>query len=74
MKAWKIRSNDEWSTDAKIICVEKREEAIAIFEDREIKNWGAIQTDRELDIEEWDIEVGSVITPQGYDSTDATHN
>ena len=71
MKAWKIQSDHEYSTDCLIIFVEDKDEAIKIFRDKEVSEFGAEQKS-DLDIEEWDIDEGSIIKPQGYDSTDAS--
>ena len=67
MKAWKIQIAGNWSEDCKIIFAKNVQEAVRVFKNGEIAAW-----DRKLDIEEWDVECGSVIRPHGYDYTDAS--
>ncbi|GAF98939.1 unnamed protein product, partial [marine sediment metagenome] len=54
MKAFKIRTATEWSTDCMIIFKPTRDEAIEVFRDDEVECYGKPQ-DSVLEIEEWDV-------------------
>jgi len=68
MKCWKIKSSRAWSQDCAVVFIENRKDAIERW--RDIDN-DYTTSESDMDIEEWDVQPGDVIIPEGYDDTDA---
>lgn len=69
MKAWKIRSKEAWNCDCLIIFEEEKHIAWQKYTEQYRTRKLKIL---DYDFEEWNVTPGAIITPQGYDSTDAS--